>query len=820
MINEMNNPNYSYNTKNLKHNFQVEQNTLPNNNYNFQPNFTENSNQGFSIRGNQVNSNTYNQGQINSITNNNNPNFYNNANEYTYPNTNNLNNNQQLGGGFKNSNQNIPLNINMNTNLNHYNHQQENKSQNSENNRNDYSHFDIHESFEEENEDVPECPETKYGNGLNLEDYFNYQMQKLNINSQNNVYQQNHNYGKHMNKNYNNYNQNHFQNQCQTQNKYSNYNQISNSYFPNKNDSDNSNNNYNFTSNSNSNLLDGKTNSPPTDAKIYFNQNYNYFLNNNNYIFPQNMQENMIQNQRNLQNLKMNSNFNTNNNNLQSQYYNYLAGGLEDTNNELSTQYSSSKFDSNVYNHPQNFSNYDDYSTKPSSFSYFNNNNQLNNQIQQIEKNKFNTGYFGVNNMNSSNMEMNNYSNPSYWSSDDFNGYSDCFSQSNNFLNNFSLQDSLISKVNTENVNNYLLNYMVPMKLKMSVARYFIIKSIDEDNIIKSIKSSIWSSTQKGNTKLNKIYKEVQGKFPIYLFFSVNASGKFLGVARMTSDVDSNKNKTDWSTTDKWKGFFHLHWLIIKDLPNKYLKSLNNSLNEGKCVVSSRDTQEVEKRIGEQIMQIFINFSHENSIVENSELFPLTFFKNSNFIPNYYKQGLNSNNNINSNSENKIHVNNNEFNSNNINPLIENSTTKSENKEKILIIQNSDSNSNQLKNTGSLKNKDTPNFLFKQISNTNEESESENENEEKRENAPPFEFYSSKPMVKGRFAMKRDEVKKKIDLKNIKEEEIKIFDDEKEEKEEKEKNKAVGKEGKSNYKTILVNEKLISQKEIKNQVKK
>ena len=39
----------------------------------------------------------------------------------------------------------------------------------------------------------------------------------------------------------------------------------------------------------------------------------------------------------------------------------------------------------------------------------------------------------------------------------------------------------------------------------------------------KSLKYEIWSSTDPGNKRLDKAFKENAGRGPIYLFFSVNA---------------------------------------------------------------------------------------------------------------------------------------------------------------------------------------------------------------------------------------------------------------------------------------------------------
>eukprot|EP00249_Psilotum_nudum_P015712 c25484_g1_i1 orf=633-2066(+) len=60
-------------------------------------------------------------------------------------------------------------------------------------------------------------------------------------------------------------------------------------------------------------------------------------------------------------------------------------------------------------------------------------------------------------------------------------------------------------------------------------AKFFIIKSYSEDDIHKSIKYNVWASTPNGNKKLDAAYQEAQGRTencPLFLFFSVNASGQ------------------------------------------------------------------------------------------------------------------------------------------------------------------------------------------------------------------------------------------------------------------------------------------------------
>ncbi len=68
-------------------------------------------------------------------------------------------------------------------------------------------------------------------------------------------------------------------------------------------------------------------------------------------------------------------------------------------------------------------------------------------------------------------------------------------------------------------------------------ARFFVIKSYTEDDVHKSLKYEIWSSTDPGNKRLDKAFKDTAGRGPIYLFFSVNASGHFCGMAEMLTPV-------------------------------------------------------------------------------------------------------------------------------------------------------------------------------------------------------------------------------------------------------------------------------------------
>ena len=152
-------------------------------------------------------------------------------------------------------------------------------------------------------------------------------------------------------------------------------------------------------------------------------------------------------------------------------------------------------------------------------------------------------------------------------------------------------------------------------------ARFFIIKSYSEDDIHKSIKYSIWASTDSGNRRLDKAYRESAIRGPLYLFFSVNASGQFCGMAQMMSPVDYNSRAECWQQEGKWKGVFRVRWIFIKDIPNMQFRHIRLENNENKPVTNSRDTQEVLLEPGRALLKIFLAFKHSCSVLDDFEFY-------------------------------------------------------------------------------------------------------------------------------------------------------------------------------------------------------
>ncbi|KAJ3841101.1 YTH-domain-containing protein [Lentinula raphanica] len=159
--------------------------------------------------------------------------------------------------------------------------------------------------------------------------------------------------------------------------------------------------------------------------------------------------------------------------------------------------------------------------------------------------------------------------------------------------------------------------------IRPDFARYFVIKSYTEDDVHKSLKYEIWSSTDPGNKRLDKAFKDCNGRGPIYLFFSVNASGHFCGMAEMLTPVDYTQSSTVWAS-DKWKGVFKVRWIFVRDIPNVNLRHIKlNNTQERKPVTNSRDTQELLPDAGQEMLRIFHTHTARTSLLQDFAFYEL-----------------------------------------------------------------------------------------------------------------------------------------------------------------------------------------------------
>lgn len=194
-------------------------------------------------------------------------------------------------------------------------------------------------------------------------------------------------------------------------------------------------------------------------------------------------------------------------------------------------------------------------------------------------------------------------------------------SVTDNSVENSSLASTVKVGASTSGVNLASYN-SAEFPTEYEDAKFFIIKSFSEDNIHRSIKYGVWASTPHGNRKLDAAYQEAKekGNCPVFLLFSVNASGQFCGVAEMTGPVDFEKNADYWQQ-DRWTGQFAVRWHILKDVPNSKFRHILLENNDNKPVTHSRDSQEVKLEQGVEMLKIFKDYETQSSILDDFEFY-------------------------------------------------------------------------------------------------------------------------------------------------------------------------------------------------------
>ena len=186
--------------------------------------------------------------------------------------------------------------------------------------------------------------------------------------------------------------------------------------------------------------------------------------------------------------------------------------------------------------------------------------------------------------------------------------------------------------------------------------KFFVIKSFSEEDVHKSIKYNVWSSSKDGNLTLSNAFKIAEeSKGNVYLFFSCNGSGRYQGVARMKTPCDENKTFGLWTQDGKWPGLFDVEWIFIKDVPFKEFKNIIITMKDGevKPVSNSRDTQEIPFEQAKIMLQKIAEYQNTNTILEHFEFYDMRQDNYERNLEMKNKQIKNEQNNNINNNENK-----------------------------------------------------------------------------------------------------------------------------------------------------------------------
>jgi len=191
--------------------------------------------------------------------------------------------------------------------------------------------------------------------------------------------------------------------------------------------------------------------------------------------------------------------------------------------------------------------------------------------------------------------------------------------------------------------------------------KFFVIKSFSEEDVHKSIKYNVWSSSKDGNLTLSNAFRITEeNKGNVYLFFSCNGSGRYTGIARMKTPCDETKSFGLWTQDGKWPGLFDVEWLFIKDVPFKEFKNVIITMKDGevKPISNARDTQEIPYEQARIMIQKITDYQNTNTILEHFEFYDM---RQDNYERNMQ---MNFNKEVKGNTENKNTTNPNNQNNN------------------------------------------------------------------------------------------------------------------------------------------------------------
>eukprot|EP00240_Pyramimonas_obovata_P013845 CAMPEP_0118955430 /NCGR_PEP_ID=MMETSP1169-20130426/59954_1 /TAXON_ID=36882 /ORGANISM="Pyramimonas obovata, Strain CCMP722" /LENGTH=197 /DNA_ID=CAMNT_0006903275 /DNA_START=194 /DNA_END=784 /DNA_ORIENTATION=- len=127
--------------------------------------------------------------------------------------------------------------------------------------------------------------------------------------------------------------------------------------------------------------------------------------------------------------------------------------------------------------------------------------------------------------------------------------------------------------------------------------RYFILKSLNHQNIASAIEHGVWATQKQNERKLNEAYYSAEA---VYLIFSVNMSHHFQGYARMISPI-GHRGSSMWEGDVSIGGQFRVAWQCLYDLSFNQTLHIRNPLNEDKPVKISRDGQELTQEVGDAL---------------------------------------------------------------------------------------------------------------------------------------------------------------------------------------------------------------------------
>ncbi|GAB2280812.1 30-kDa cleavage and polyadenylation specificity factor 30 [Dionaea muscipula] len=161
-------------------------------------------------------------------------------------------------------------------------------------------------------------------------------------------------------------------------------------------------------------------------------------------------------------------------------------------------------------------------------------------------------------------------------------------------------------QTHTQNLSNNLPSSTskTATPLPQGITRYFIVKSCNRENLELSVQQGVWATQRSNEAKMNEAFDSVEH---VILIFSINRTRHFQGCAKMTSKIGESVGGGNWKHahgTAHYGRNFSVKWLKLSELSFHKTRHLRNPYNENLPVKISRDCQELEPSVGEQLASL------------------------------------------------------------------------------------------------------------------------------------------------------------------------------------------------------------------------
>ncbi|PQE12204.1 YT521-B-like family protein [Rutstroemia sp. NJR-2017a BVV2] len=134
--------------------------------------------------------------------------------------------------------------------------------------------------------------------------------------------------------------------------------------------------------------------------------------------------------------------------------------------------------------------------------------------------------------------------------------------------------------------------------------RYFIVKSFNEENVVKCMQDSVWTTQAQNGPIFKEAFETCKN---VILVFSINKSRAFQGYARMES-LPGEVEAPSWQKAINWEsaGAFRVRWLVICTTRFQRIGHLKNPYNDHQAVLIGKDGQEIEEGCGRALVECIV----------------------------------------------------------------------------------------------------------------------------------------------------------------------------------------------------------------------